>query len=590
MKFCNDNTIYMATDSDREGEAIGWHVTEILKKHFNYYKSIIRVYYKELSYNAVIEAFTRSINNYTHIDKNLVDAYKARVAIDLIIGMNGSRILWDKLIGCKSIGRVQTVSIISIFEKEQHIRRFNKTKYYSILCNLPYYKEYIQMSSLSIGDKQIDKVDTQQEAENIVKLLLQKQYKLQNIIKTNKYSTALKPLDTTDLIIRAGNIYGLNTNEIYSICQKLYEGIEIENQTIMGLITYMRTDSHYISDTFVPQIRQYIIDTYGEQYFNTVQLSRKKNTNQQEAHEAIRITTLTNSLNVYKDRLNLKEFKLLKIIFLHTVGVFMAPTTYEQNEIVIQSTDNKVQIKYVVKLMQFPGVYKLKQDLNILNDYKHIDISILLQNSDNIQFTYDERHTKCPERHSEYSLIKELRDKGIGRPSTYNYIINVIKNREYVFMYKNRYHITSKGITLVMFVYIFMHEFINYNFTHTMEQMLDEITTGKTSYPQLLDMFTHEFINTTNTIQQYTKLQTIQKVAERMLEVFGKDCVQCGSQETIIRFVKTKPYLICQCGKFNEINKQGYKHSEYIVNEQYISDRTKYKANKIYKKNKKNKK
>ena len=590
MKFCNDNTIYIATDSDREGEAIGWHVTEILKKHFNYCKAIIRVYYRELSYHAVSSAFIQSRDNYTQIDNNLVNAYKARVAIDLIIGMNGSRILWDKLIGCKSIGRVQTVSIMSIFEKEQHIRQFTKTKYYSILCNLPYQKEYIKMSSLSIDGKQIEKIETKQEADSIVKILLQKQYKLYDIVKTNKYSSILKPLDTTDLIIKAGNIYGLSTNEIYSMCQKLYEGIEIENKTIIGLITYMRTDSHYISDTFIPQIKKYIINTYGEQYFNTVQLSRKQNTNKQEAHEAVRITTFENHLNIYKDKLNLKEFKLLKVIFLHTVGVFMKPTTYENNEIIVQSTDQKIQIKYTVNIMQFPGIYKLKQDLNILDNYKNIDINALLQNINNIQFDYEERHTKCPERHSEYSLIKELRDKGIGRPSTYNYIINVIKNREYVFMYKNKYHITSKGITLVMFVYIFMHEFINYSFTHAMEQMLDDITTGKTSYTQLLNMFIHEFVNTTSRIQQHTKLQTIQKVAERMLEVFGKNCVQCGSQETIIRFVKTRPYIICTCGKFNEINKQGYKHSEYIVNEQYVQDKTKYKINKIYKKNKKNKK
>ena len=590
MKFNNDHNIYMATDSDREGEAICWHMIEILKKHFNYNKRIIRVYYKELNDKVINQAFIDAINNNITIDNRLVNAYKARVIIDLIIGMNGSRILWDKLVGCKSIGRVQTVSIISIFEKEQHIRQFVATKYYSILCNLPYYNEYIKMHKLIIEDKNIDKIETQEEAERIIQLLLQKQYKLHSITKTEKTSSAPKPLDTTDLIIKAGSIYKLSTNEVYRICQKLYEGIEITENTITGLITYMRTDSNYISDTFVPSIKKYITDTYGAEYYNEIKLSRKQHKNQQEAHEAIRITTFDYSINTYQDVLNIKEFKLLKIIFLHTVGVFMKPALYTNNEIVIRSTDEKVTIIYMVNNITFDGVNKLKRHLNITDDDRIIDIDILISNINNIHFMYEEKYTKCPDRHSESSLIKELKDKGIGRPSTYNYIITVIKNREYVFMNKQRYHITSKGIMLVMFVYVFMHEFINYNFTHIMEQMLDDITTNKADYNTLLDMFTAKFVNTLNNINQYTKIQIIQRVIEKIFDTLGRQCINCGSENTVIKFIKLKPYVICTCGTFNEVSKQGYKDKKYIVNEQYTAYYVRRKINKIQNKNKKQKK
>ena len=334
IKFDNEKTLFIATDADREGEAIGWHLLEILKKHFKYQKTPYRVCCIELTKNKIISSIHKAIETSETICQSLINAYRARVTIDLIIGINGSCLLWDKLFGCKSLGRVQSISILKIFDLETKIRKFQPEIFYKLYTKIIGNKN-IQIDKIYIDNKLQKEFNNVQEIENIKKEIENQKFKFLKINTTYTYSNQIQPLDMSSLSMVANTKLNMKIKEMYNICQRLYDGsISYQGKTT-GVITYMRTDSKYVSQEFVEQIKKYIIKNFGKEEYLEFKQIKDKNTIIQEAHEAIRPTFLTDTKQEYLDFINSidrKEKKVYQYILFRTVAAFMKKIKYENKE------------------------------------------------------------------------------------------------------------------------------------------------------------------------------------------------------------------------------------------------------------------
>ncbi|MDC0031735.1 type I DNA topoisomerase [Candidatus Pelagibacter sp.] len=485
--------IILATDPDREGEAIAWHVKEYLnEKKLIKDKHVERVVFNEITKKAVI----RGIENPRQIEPLLVDAYMARRALDYLVGFNISPILWTKLPGSKSAGRVQSVALKLITEREHEIELFNPKEFWTLAVKFNNKDKKQILASISLlNDSKIEKFSfkNKEDIDKAKKDIKSKKFQINDISSKIINRNPSGPFTTSTLQQVASGKLGFGASRTMQIAQKLYQGIEIEGETI-GLITYMRTDGTNLSSDAIVTFRSYIKNEFGNQYLPETALNYagKKAKNAQEAHEAIRPTDIMRSPDKLKKYLSTDQLKLYDLIWSRALSSQMESAKFDRNTITITSEDNKTICKASGSVIKFDGFLKIMKD-----NKKDEDEEILPEMSKgpiNIEALVDEQHfTQPPPRYSEASLVKKLEELGIGRPSTYASIISVISTRGYAESINKRFHPTDRGKLISAFLEKLFSKYVDYNFTANLENQLDEITTGKEGWVKVLEMFWKDF-------------------------------------------------------------------------------------------------
>ena len=489
----NSSKIILATDPDREGEAIAWHVKEYLnEKKLLKDKQVERVVFNEITKKAVIYG----IDNPRQIEPLLVDAYMARRALDYLVGFNISPILWTKLPGSKSAGRVQSVALKLITEREHEIELFNPEEFWTLSVNFKDNNKNSLIASISqLNDKKIEKFSfrNKNEVDEAIKKVNAKKFQINDISSKVVNRNPSGPFTTSTLQQVSSGRLGFGASRTMQIAQKLYQGIEIDGETI-GLITYMRTDGTNLSTDAVSSFRNYIKNEFGDEYLpiNPLNYSGKKAKNAQEAHEAIRPTDIIRAPATLKKHLSSDQHKLYDLIWSRALSSQMESAKFDRNTITITSEDNGTICKASGSIIKFDGFLKIIKDSK-----KNDDENILPEMSKgpvNIESLINEQHfTQPPPRYSEASLVKKLEELGIGRPSTYASIISVISTRGYAEAINKRFHPTDRGKLISAFLEKLFSKYVDYNFTAGLENQLDEITTGKESWIKVLEMFWKDF-------------------------------------------------------------------------------------------------
>ncbi len=494
--------IILATDPDREGEAIAWHVKEYLnEKKLLKDKEIERVVFNEITKKAV----THGIENPRQIEPLLVDAYMARRALDYLVGFNISPILWTKLPGSKSAGRVQSVALKLITEREHEIELFKPEEFWTLSINFQdKNKSNITASISQLDGEKIEKFSfkNKEEIDKAISNINIKKFNITDISSKVVSRNPSGPFTTSTLQQVASSRLGFGASRTMQIAQKLYQGIEIEGDTV-GLITYMRTDGTNLSADAVTDFRNFIKKQYGNEYLpeNPNNYSGKKAKNAQEAHEAIRPTDINRNPDSIKKYLSSDQQKLYSLIWSRALSSQMETAKFDRNTITIESEDGKTICKSSGSVLKFDGFLKVYS-----NQSKDDDEQILPEMSKgpiNIEALIDEQHfTQPPPRYSEASLVKKLEELGIGRPSTYASIISTIANRGYAEIVNKRFFPTDRGKLISAFLEKLFSKYVDYNFTAGLEDQLDEITSGKESWLKVLEMFWKDFNSNVSEVKE----------------------------------------------------------------------------------------
>ena len=512
------DTLFLATDPDREGEAIAWHILELLKKKkLLKDKSVKRVVFSEITKTAV----SRGIENPREIDNSLVSAYLARRALDYLVGFNLSPVLWRKLPGAKSAGRVQSVALRLICERELEIESFNPDEYWKIKCTFSTNKnEEFEANLTSFKDKKVEKQSfkNKDQADEVLFAFNNNKFQISNISQKPALRNSNAPFSTSTLQQEASSVFGFGASRTMQIAQKLFQGVEINGETV-GLITYMRTDSTELSGEAISSYREYLKENFTDAYLpeEIKTYKSKKAKNAQEAHEGIRPTDIKITPDVVKKYLDEDGNKLYRLIWKRSLASQMSSAQYERTSVDLTSDDKILQLRANGSIQKFDGF------LNVYGEFKEKDTSTndeSNENTDNnenllpdltmntVIATHNPESTQHftlpPPRYSEASLVKKLEELGIGRPSTYASIISVLKMRAYVDIEKNRFVPVDRAILITAFLKGFFDKYVDYDFTADMENKLDDITTGKISWTEFLSLFWRDF---SKNINQVTELR-----------------------------------------------------------------------------------
>jgi len=517
--------IYLATDPDREGEAIAWHVAELLKSKRNLKKiPMQRVVFYEITQNAVREA----VDNPRDILIPLVNAQQARRALDYLVGFNLSPLLWRKIRPGLSAGRVQSPALRLIVEREQEIEAFKSQEYWSVHLNsqknkLPFTSKLFQyqgkkLEQLSIdGEAAYNKIyDTLNAAKLPPRVV--------RVDKKAKQRYAAGPFTTSTLQQEGVRKLGMSADRVMRIAQQLYEGIDIGGQTI-GLITYMRTDSVNLAQEAVNEIREYINSNYSSDYLpRTSPIYKSKSKNAQEAHEAIRPTSIARSPDSVRDALTVDQIRLYELIWKRTLASQMTPARFDTVSVDIRLGGDDTLFRASGQTLVFPGFIAVYQEDTDDSTEEEEGKLPPLEEGDILPLDklYGEQHfTQPPPRFTEASLVKTLEEHGIGRPSTYASIISTLQAREYALLEKKRFTPTDVGRVVNRFLSEHFTRYVDYGFTAQMEDELDEISEGKRDWIPVLDSFWIDF----------DKLVQEKKNIERKdvtQELINEDCPKCG--------------------------------------------------------------
>ena len=537
----DSDKIILATDPDREGEAIAWHVKEFLdEKKILKDKKIERVVFNEITKKAVING----IENPRSLEGQLVDAYMARRALDYLVGFNISPILWTKLPGSKSAGRVQSVALRLLTEREHEIEVFNPEEFWTINVNFITSSKNILTSSISeLNGEKIEKFSfrNKEDINNAISKIKEKKYSIKDITSKIYTRNPSGPFTTSTLQQSASSKLGFGASRTMQIAQRLYQGIEIDGDT-KGLITYMRTDGTNISKEAIPLFRKYIEENYGDDYLpeQANNYSGKKAKNAQEAHEAIRPTEIKNSPESIKKYLSTDQYKLYDLIWSRALSSQMQPAKFDRKTILIKSEDGKNILKSSGSTVKFDGFLKLQKidendDEKILPEVSKGPIEIK-------EFNDEQHFTQPPPRFSEASLVKKLEELGIGRPSTYASIISVISNRGYADIVNKRFFPTDRGKLLSAFLEKLFSRYVDYDFTAKLEDQLDDITSGKENWIKVLDQFWIDFNkNVLNVKEKRTR-----EVLDLLNDSLGKLIFDTDENGKIDRKCK-----LCQTGELS---------------------------------------
>ena len=542
----DSDKIILATDPDREGEAIAWHVKEVLdKKKLLKGKQLERVVFNEITKKAILDA----IKNPREIHLPLVEAYLARRALDYLVGFNISPILWTKLPGSKSAGRVQSVALKLITEREKEIELFNPEEYWTLTSDFTNKDNKNILSKLSLfnGEK-IEKFSfkNKEEIQKAIDVINKTKFKIADVNTKLFRRNPLAPFTTSTLQQTASGRFGFGASRTMQIAQRLYQGIDIEGETT-GLITYMRTDGTNISKEAIDDFRKFITNDYGDKYLpeSPNSYAGKKAKNAQEAHEAIRPTDVRRKPSDIKKYVNADQLKLYELIWSRALSSQMTPAEFDRNTIIISSNDNKINFRASGSVVKFDGFLKIYQVQETDDDAKNILPDVKVGEEINILKLNDEQHfTDPPPRYSEASLVKKMEELGIGRPSTYASIISVLSTRNYVELINKRFNPTDRGKLISAFLEKLFSKYVDYNFTADLENQLDEITSGKIEWVQVLNNFWKDFYENVGKVKEKRTREVLDLLNESLgALIFERDdkdaidrkCKLCSSGELSLK-------------------------------------------------------
>lgn len=550
------DSIYLATDPDREGEAISWHIAELLaEKKLLKNKLLKRVEFNEITQTAVKYA----IDHPRDIAMNLVNAQQARRALDYLVGFNLSPLLWKKIRRGLSAGRVQSPALRLIVERELEIEAFNSQEYWSIHLDALKHKHSFNAKLIQLdGEKvsQFSVVDNKQQSDIVGKLILASAGKttVSRVEKKQRKRSPAAPFTTSTLQQEAVRKLGFTTSRAMRIAQQLYEGIDVGSGTV-GLITYMRTDSVSLAQEALMQIRDYVKKNFDADYLpKTPNLYKTKAKNAQEAHEAIRPTDITRTPTNLRQYLNDEQFKLYELIWKRTLASQMTPAIFDAVSVDLSVGSEANLFRASGQTLVFPGfigVYKEGSDSADEDDdaeakLPHLEAGEVLD----VEKIYGEQHfTEPPPRYGEASLVKTLEEYGIGRPSTYASIISTLQDREYVLLDKKRFTPTDVGRVVNKFLTEHFTKYVDYGFTANLETALDDVAEGTREWIPLMDEFWQGFNN-----------QVISKadVERPGNELIDEKCPKCGKQ---LQKQLSRYGTFIGCTGYNDEPKCDYKRS-----------------------------
>ena len=523
--------VYLATDPDREGEAISWHLYDVLGLKKNKYQRIV---FNEITKNAILDSF----NHARLIDQDLVNSQETRRMLDRIIGFRLSKLMQAKTEG-SSAGRVQSVALKLVVDREREIEAFNPEEYWTITAIFPEFEAEL----FEYNHRKIE-IHDELEANNILDKLA-RSFKIESVEQKEKKKESKYPYITSTLQQDASNKFGMASKKTMMIAQKLYEGIELEDETV-GLITYMRTDSVRFSDEFIKSTYKYIETKYGHEYVGHVKKA-KKSDNVQDAHEAIRPTSINRTPEAVKPYLSNDEYKLYRMIYYRALASLMKEANVLATTIILDN--NNYQFKATGQVITFDGYLK------VYSDYEESEEKTLPSFEGNkskviasTDIVKEQHFTKPPARYTEAKLIKEMEELGIGRPSTYATIMDTLKTRGYTKLEDKKFVPTEIGIEITDKLQEFFSHIINVEYTANMEENLDEIAEGKIDYKKTLRDFYNEF--------EPSVKEAFSEMEKKAPEETGEVCPECGSP------------LVIRKGKYGEFTAcSNYPDCKYIKQE-----------------------
>jgi DNA topoisomerase-1 len=551
--------LYLATDPDREGEAISWHVREVLRNRKALKGvDVKRVVFNEVTKAAVLDAFQHP----RELNRELVDAYLARRALDYLVGFTLSPVLWRKLPGSRSAGRVQSVALRLICERESEIEAFKPREYWTIEVDFATPKGETFTARLShLDGKRLDKFDIADEATARAaaeRILRQQNYAVAAIEKKQLRRNPPPPFTTSTLQQEASRKLGFGASRTMRIAQRLYEGVEIFGDTV-GLITYMRTDGVSMSNEAIAAARKLIDQRYGERYRpDEPRIYRTQAKNAQEAHEAIRPTDMFGLPEKVARDLEPEQLALYELIWKRAMASQMSAAVIDQVAVDIASPDQKLQFRATGSTVLFDGfltLYREDED-DREEDDENRRLPVLNERDTLRRGKVDpqQHFTQPPPRYSEASLVKKLEELGIGRPSTYASILQVLQDRNYVRLDKKRFVPEDRGRVVTAFLENFFERYVEYNFTADLENKLDEISDGRLSWQKVLEDFWRDFSAAVAGTKDLSITQVLDALDEELGPHFfppqpdGRDprlCPGCGAGRLSLKLGKFGAFIGC---------------------------------------------
>lgn len=531
--------ILLATDPDREGEAISWHLSHILKIDP---ETDCRITFNEITKNAVVNA----VKQPRPIDMNLVDAQQARRILDRIVGYEISPVLWKKIRKGLSAGRVQSVATRIICDREAEIENFIPKEYWSI--DTQFKKEDGLIFAARFHGKNGKKfeIKNKDESDEILALLKDSAFIVSNVKKREKKRNPAPPFITSTLQQEASRKLGYSAQKTMMIAQQLYEGVEIGSEGSVGLITYMRTDSVRLSDNAVKEARDYILENFGKEYLPSKPRYFKTKSAAQDAHEAIRPSYAKRNPHSLKDWLSADQYKLYKLIWDRFMACQMEPAVFDTISVEIEGTPKTIDSKTVINFRASGSKLVFKGFMALYvegKDDEEDELSQILPNIEKdeslvlINTEANQHFTEPPARYTEATLVKALEEKGIGRPSTYAPTISTIINRGYVERNKKQLVPTELGRIVNQLMVANFTDIVNVNFTAEMEDKLDKVEEGAIQWKTLLREFYEPFKETVK------KAETISKI-EMPVEESDEVCDKCG-KKMVIKIGRFGKFLAC---------------------------------------------
>ncbi len=531
----NKKSIYLASDPDREGEAISWHLANILGNGCDVY----RVRFYEITSSAIKAAFS----NPDDINYNLVNAQQARRVLDRILGYKLSPLLWKKVGRGLSAGRVQSVALRLIVEREREIKEFVPQEYWELIAELSKSCEHkiFKAKLIKIGGRKAEIKDSQ-TAHSLVAKLREQKFIVEKVDERESKQNPPSPFKTSTLQQEAFNKFKFPASRTMRLAQDLYEGMDIGDEGRVGLITYMRTDSLRLAPSAVDEIREFIHKNYGQEYLPLRPNIYKSRGHAQEAHEAIRPTSIFRTPDKIRDYLSPEHFKLYELIWKRTLASQMVAMRYIQKTVDVKVDD--CLFRAVGRRMLFPG-------FTVIYDKEDMEDLPLLQVGEElnlIDIEAKQHFTKPPPRYTDASLVRTMEEKGIGRPSTYAPTIQTLLKREYIRRREGRFYPTELGTVVSELLVDYFPKIMDLGFTAEIEEELDKVEEGELDWRDVVRQFYQPFIEQLESA--YSRMREVKKEEEET----GETCPECGRKLVIKwsrrgRFISCSGYPECKYAK-----------------------------------------
>ncbi|MDJ0613717.1 MAG: type I DNA topoisomerase, partial [Rhizobiaceae bacterium] len=578
--------LILATDPDREGEAISWHVLQVLReKKALKDKPVERVVFNAITKNSILEA----MQNPRQIDEPLVDAYLARRALDYLVGFTLSPVLWRKLPGARSAGRVQSVALRLICDREGEIERFVPVEYWSILASLK--NAGGQAFEARIAEYDGEKLQRQDIPNEAMAMEIKSMLEASNLniekveskpVKRNPYA----PFTTSSMQMDASRRLGFSAKQTMQVAQKLYEGVDIGGETV-GLITYMRTDGIQITPEAIPSIRDQISKSFSDRHVpSEPRMYSSKAKNAQEAHEAIRPTDIARTPKEMEQHLDEDGRRLYDLIWKRTIASQMASAEVERTAVDIRAEGNGKTARLrangsVIKFDGFLAAYdQAKSQSDDEEDDKRLPAMSEGENVVREKIEANQHFTEPPPRYSEASLIRKMEELGIGRPSTYASVLSTIQDRDYVTLEKRRFTPASKGRVVTSFLESFFERYVEYGFTASLEEQLDQISAGELQWKDVLRDFWKQFTANVDETKDLRVSEVLDKLNEELAPLAfppredgsePRACPNCGNGQLSLKVGKFGAFVGCSnypdCGYTRQLGQTDEEAAKEAAND-----------------------